>query len=30
MVSIADVDACVTLLSQYLEDAHTRSYGYSE
>jgi len=30
MVSIADVDACVTLLSQYLEDAHTRSYGYSD
>ena len=30
MVSIADVDACVTLLAQYLEDAHTRTYGYGD
>ncbi len=26
--SITDIDACVQLLAKYLEDAHTRTYGY--
>ena len=26
--SVADIEAAITLLARYLEDAHTRTYGY--
>jgi endoglucanase len=28
MASVSDIDACVTLLARFLEDAGTRSYGF--
>ncbi|MEI6234577.1 MAG: M42 family metallopeptidase [Planctomycetota bacterium] len=28
MAAVADIEATITLLARYLEDAHTRSYGY--
>lgn len=30
MAAVSDIDAAATLLARYLEDAHTRSYGYEE
>ncbi len=30
MAAVADIDAAATLLARYLEDAHTRSYGYDD
>jgi endoglucanase len=30
MASVADIDGAATLLARYLEEAHTRSYGYDE
>lgn len=30
MASTKDIDAAATLLARYLEDAHTRSYGYED
>lgn len=26
--AVSDIEACITLLARYLEDAHTRTYGY--
>lgn len=28
--SITDIEACISLLARYLEDAHTRDYGYND
>jgi hypothetical protein len=30
MAAEADIDAAATLLARYLEDAHSRSYGYGD
>ena len=30
MAAIADIDATVLLLARYLEEAHTRRYGYED
>jgi len=28
MAAISDIEACIELLALYLEEAHTRAYGY--
>ena len=30
MAAISDIDATILLLARYLEEAHTRRYGYEE
>jgi endoglucanase len=30
MAAISDIEACIELLARYLEEAHTRAYGYEE
>ena len=28
MAAVSDIQACIELLARYLEEAHTRQYGY--
>ena len=30
MAAVADIEASITLLARYLEEAHTRQYGYAD